>query len=256
MNLNTTSVIPYYFQIKQDILRKIRTSELREGQKISSETELADRYNVSRPTVRRALDELVFTGYLYRHQGKGTFVAPEKFIEDLTDYVPFAETARASGRSPHVEELSKKMTVATEEMCRQLQLPPESQLIEVVGVRYADDEPIAIRTSYFPRSFMPDLLERSTGDRALSEIVREYGLEPHRTRHTLQVVKAREEEASTLSVAIGDPLILWEGVVFDTSGSPFELSRALYRADKYQFYIEHQRKVILNSGVQKRSGPM
>ncbi len=256
MRIDNTPVIPYYFQIKQDILRQIRAAELNEGQKISSETALAAKYNVSRPTVRRALDELVFAGYLYRHQGKGTFVSPERFVEDLTDYIPFAETARASGRSPHVEELSKKLTTATEEMCRQLQLPPESQLIEVVGVRYADDEPIAIRTSYFPLSLMPDLLERPTGDRALSEIVREYGLEPHRARHTLQVVKARKEEASTLLVAVGEPLILWEGVVFDTAGAPFELSRALYRADKYQFYIEHQRKVILNSGVQKRPEPL
>ena len=253
MNIDSTPVIPFYFQIKQDILRQIRAAELKEGQKISSETELAAKYKVSRPTVRRALDELVFAGYLYRHQGKGTFVSSERFIEDLTDYIPFAETARASGRSPHVEELSKKLIDATEEMCRQLQLAPETKLIEVVGVRYADDEPIAIRTSYFPEALMPDLLDRDTGDRALSEIVREYGLEPHRARHTLQVVKARQEEAATLSIAVGEPLILWEGVVFDTAGGPFELSRALYRADKYQFYIEHQRKVILNSGVQMRS---
>lgn len=252
MAIDSAPVIPYYFQIKQDILRRIRSQEIREGEKIPSETEIASTYRVSRPTVRRAIDELVFAGYLYRHQGKGTFVSPQRFVEDLTDYVPFAETARASGRNPHVKVLSKEIQVATEQMCRDLQLRPGAKLIEVVGVRYADEEPIAIRTSYYPELLMPDLVDRLTGDRVLSEVVREYGLEPHRARHTLQVVRARKEDALTLAVSVGDPLILWEGVVFDTAGAPFELSRALYRADKYQFYIEHQRKVIVNSGVQMK----
>ena len=75
-------------------------------------------YNVSRPTVRRVIDELVATGYLFRHQGKGTFVSPLRFVKDLTYYTAFSETARASGHGPHVEVLSKKPRTATEEMCR------------------------------------------------------------------------------------------------------------------------------------------
>ncbi len=251
--MDHTSVIPYYFQIKQDILLKIRTGELSEGQKTLSEIQLATKYNVSRPTVRRAIDELVFAGYLYRHQGKGTFVSRQRFVENLTDYVPIVETVRASGHSPHVEELSKKLITGTDHMCRELQLPLEAKLIEVVGVRYAENEPIAVRTSYLPQTLMPDLLERATGHRPLSEIVREYGLEPHRAKHTLQVVKARKEDAAALSVSVDAPLILSEGLVLDRAGTPFEMSRAFYRADKFEFYIEHERKVIVNSGLQEKS---
>jgi len=74
---------PKYYILKNTLIKKINDEELIDDHMIPSERELISTYGVSRITVRRAIDELVNEGYLYKIQGKGTYVKGDKGKQDL-----------------------------------------------------------------------------------------------------------------------------------------------------------------------------
>lgn len=247
MTINVKSVIPYYFQIKADIVRKITTGELKENEKLTPETILAEHYHVSRPTVRQALNELVYAGYIWRKQGKGTFVSPLRIHENLLFYKPFAEEAEEIGKKPGLRVLSEKIVKATPEVALSLNIETDSDTIELVGLRLADNEPILIRTSYYPVNLFPKLFEELAQGVPIIEIVERNGVYPARAVQNFQVVPSRTAEGKHLGVPKGTPLILWEGVLYTDDDRPYELTRAFHRSDKYVFHIEQQRDRIIGS---------
>jgi DNA-binding GntR family transcriptional regulator len=188
--MDEKSFIPYYYQIKQDISVQIRNGTLKENQKIQSENELAKKYNVSRPTVRKALDELVFAGLLVRKQGKGTLIAAKKINKNLLYFSFLSEDLEAIKKSPSEKTISKSVVEAPLTIIR-------------------------------------------------------HGIDPTHAVRTIQVVLARKYQAKYLKVKIGFPLILWEGVTYSEKNIPFELTRALYRSDKFQFQFEQHRDNVI-----------
>lgn len=254
MNPLSGGFIPHYFQIRADILAKIGRGEIQEGDRISSENQLAKEYGVSRPTVRQALDELVFSGFLRREQGRGTFVAPKKITGDLLSYAPFVEEVTESGMQGRAKVLNKKLIQATDEVARLLDISSDSEIIEVIGLRLADGEPVTLRTSYYPYERFPDLLTEELQNHSMYETMRHYGIQMTRATQTFQVVQARELEAKYLEVDVGFPLILWEGLMYSLDNRPFELTRALYRSDRYEFRIEQYRNSIIGAGISLWNG--
>lgn len=241
--------VPHYFQIRADILDKIRRGEIQEGARIPSENQLAKEYGVSRPTVRQALNELVFSGFLRREQGRGTFVAPKKITEDLLSYAPFVEEVTAIGMQGTIKVLNKSLIQATTEVARLLDIPSNSKLVEVMGLRLADGDPVTLRMSYFPFDRFPNLLTEELQKQSMYETISQYGIQITRATQTFQVVQARELEAEHLKVQVGFPLILWEGLIYAQDNRPFELTRALYRSDRYEFRIEQYRNSIIGAGI-------
>jgi GntR family transcriptional regulator len=252
MSVNDRSVIPYYYQIKADILERIGRGELGVNDRLPSEHKLAAQYGVSRPTVRQALNELVYTGVLWRKQGKGTFVAPPRIVEDVTDLVPFAFQARASGKLPHVRILSKDVVKPTRQVARALAVDVEDDLIQLVGVRYADEEPILLRTTYYPVKVAPQLLTHEFEETPLADVMDRYGLRAARSESTFVVVPARRREARLLSVAEGTPLILWEGVKYLDDDRPLALDRCFCRSDRFEFHVVRHRGEIVGANLRTR----
>ena len=243
------NIIPYYYQIKADILDRIRRGELHENEKIESENELARKYGVSRPTVRQALNELVFTNVLWRRQGRGTFVSPKRLNENLLLYSPFVEEVTAMGKKPTIKITDRKVVTASKEMARLLEIEEGDEVLELAGLRLADEEPISFRSSYYPMKQFPDLIHERFEDVSLFEKMQSYGVQCARAKQTFQVVLARENEAHQLKISVGFPLLLWEGIIYSNLEKPFELTRALYRSDKYQFQIEQFRNNIIGAGI-------
>ena len=91
--INKYSNVPLYSQLKQMIIDKINDGEYAPDAKIPSEQELCEEYDISRPTVRQAINELTISGSLYRLKGKGTFVAKDKSLIDIKNYSGFSDSA-------------------------------------------------------------------------------------------------------------------------------------------------------------------
>src|SRR5690349_24938010 len=101
--------LPRYYQLKEIIRERIMAGEWEPGALIPSERELCEQYGISRMTARQSITELVNEGYLYREQGKGTFVAQPKITQSLTTLTSFTEDMKARAQRPITRVLSREM---------------------------------------------------------------------------------------------------------------------------------------------------
>lgn len=236
------SILPFYYQIKELILREIRTGKYQVGEKIPAELDLAKEFQVSRPTVRQAINELVFEKVLWRERGKGTFVSQPKIDSRLDVLTPFVEELQSQGLLPGLSVVSNKLVVPSTNIASALGLAENQKVIEFVRVRLANAAPVILRTSYFNYQLMPFLLTTKTEElEPLYPHIESHGFKMTKAEQSLQVVQARKAEAKLLQVSASSPLILWEGIVSNYDGQPLEYVKSLYRGDRYKFYITQQR---------------
>ncbi|MFC6600901.1 GntR family transcriptional regulator [Ectobacillus funiculus] len=111
-----------YYQLEEQIKKQIESGELQPGDMLPSEREYAELINVSRMTVRQAMNNLVDGGYLYRQKGRGTFVAEKKVEQELGSLTSFTEDMKARGLVPSSKLLSFEIIPAPEKIANQLQI--------------------------------------------------------------------------------------------------------------------------------------
>jgi GntR family transcriptional regulator len=240
--VDKTSIVPLYYQIKDLILKDIRSGKYQVGEKIPAELDLAQEFKVSRPTVRQAINELVFDKVLWRERGRGTFVNQPVINTDLNILTPFVEELRSQGLSPGLTIVSNTLVSPSDNLARALGLKKNDKVIEFVRVRLANGIPVLLRTSYFNHKLFPFLL--TTDKESLEPLypkIESKGYAINKAEQTLQAVKARKGEAKLLQVPEGSPLFLWEGVVYANAGQPVEYVKSLYRSDRYVFHIVQHR---------------
>ncbi len=145
------NVIPKYHQLYQILRHKIEAGEWEVHQAIPSERELEVAYGVSRMTVRLAINLLVNQGFLYREQGRGTFVSLPVQQFSLNNLSGFSEDLARRGYQPGQKILQFRYREANDEIQRQLELPSnDRQVLMVERLRFADGEPIGMDVSYLP----------------------------------------------------------------------------------------------------------
>ena len=236
------SILPFYYQIKELLSRDIRSGKYLVGQKIPGELDLAKKFQVSRPTVRQAINELVFEKVLWRARGKGTFVNQPKVDIRIDVLTPFVEELQSQGLLPGLSIVSNKLVVPSSNITSALDLAENEKVIEFVRVRLANNTPLILRTSYFNYKLMPFLLTTNKEElEPLYPHIESHGFKMVKAEQSLLVVQARKYEARLLQVSVGSPLILWEGIVSNYDGQPLEYVKSLYRGDRYKFYITQQR---------------
>src|SRR4051794_13946524 len=139
--------IPRYYQLKEIIRQKVTAGQWGPGLPIPSERELCEQYGISRMTARQSITELVNEGYLYREQGKGTFVAQPKITQQLSQLTGFTEDMEARAKHPAAQVLNQQMVPADADLAAILQVKPGQLLFQVQRLRLANGEPLAIETS-------------------------------------------------------------------------------------------------------------
>ncbi|UOQ84867.1 GntR family transcriptional regulator [Gracilibacillus salinarum] len=241
------SKVPYYLQLKDWLYEQIEAEIYKKGQKLPSESELANEHGISRPTVRQALGELVQEGHLVKKRGLGTFVSSPIVKNDAQIFTTFAEEMNQTGHTHSAQLIEKRVVTATKKMASDLQIPEESDVYKFVRLRLADGEPVVVRTSYIPCQLYPDLLEEDLEKDLLYDILAKRNIHPIKSSQRFQAVGALPEEAKLLNLKEGDPLLLWNGIVFGEGGQPIEQMRAVYLG--YQFSIEQSRNNCNGNGV-------
>ena len=235
--------IPLYYQIKTRLLESIETGQLKPGDRVPSERELTTHFNVSRMTARQALTELENQGYLYRLQGKGTFVATPKLDQPLAGLTSFTEDMRRRGLEPGAQVLSAEEVPAGRKAARALGLSETALVFRLERLRLAGGDPMALEIAHVPAALVPGLAEEGALERSLYGLLRErYGIRLIRATQSLEAVAANEYEAQVLHVKEGTPLLLLERVSRDEQDRPVEFVRSLYRGDRYRFITELNRR--------------
>lgn len=226
--------VPAHQLIEQWLVGLVSDRVLRVGDKLPAESRLADALGVSRMTLRQALASLETKRVLERRRGRsgGTFIAQPKIDCDLTGLAGFTEQMRRADVSPGARLISAETVRAPRSVAQALGLERGAQVHEVVRVRSANREPLALERSYFPARVFPDLLDHSLLGSLYELMGSEYDLAPHASSESLEPVVATEHEALLLGVAAGSPLTLIERTAYTATGLPVEFAFDLYRADR------------------------
>jgi len=216
---------PLYRQVKQLLLQRVVTGHWKPGEILPSENKLAEEFNVSQGTVRKALEEMVAEHVVVRHQGKGTFVAargegsPIHFFSLMAaDHGPLAERTTIS-QTHVVARVSAKER-------DELQLDPRKEVIRIYRLRGADDVPVFIEKIVLENDRFPnfaDLMGSQSRTNTYIFMEKEYGIQAVRADEWLSAVPAKKREAEALQVNIGTPLLQILRISFGLDSKPIEV---------------------------------
>ena len=232
--------MPLYLQIYDLLREKIDTGVFLPKTQIPTEVELSQEYHVSIITVKQAIKKLVAEGLLYRKQGKGTFVCSPRVNRKLNRLLSFNAEMLQKGMVPSTRLLDVHEAVPRKSVAEQLQLSGDSRVIVVKRLRLADDEPLAVQTSYIPQSLCPTLTEkRNALSGSLYELLLdEYGLVASSGRESYSAVIVSGPDAGLLDVPEGSPAFAVKRLAFLAEGNPVEYVESLLRGDRYSLDVE------------------
>jgi GntR family transcriptional regulator len=232
--------IPMYFRIQQAILEQIQRGELKPGQQLPTEAELAQQYQVSRITAKRAMDELVHQGRAFRQQGRGTFVAQTR-IRDISGFGSFSEDIRARGMVPGARVLVSKEIDPEPDVRDRLHLAEGEQVTMFKRLRMANDEPVAVETAFLPSRFFPGLVNENMNDKSLYSILAEkYQIAPTWADAEIEAREATKDEASLLKLGKKKFVLEARRVTFAANYDVIETVDSVYRGDRFTFYTGRQ----------------
>jgi GntR family transcriptional regulator, N-acetylglucosamine utilization regulator len=225
---------PLYRRLQDGLRRAIETSVIGPQDALPPERELAAEFDVSRITVRKALDGLVADGLLTRRQGAGTFVSGrvEKQFAKLTS---FSEDMAARGRTPRSEWLLRASGNVTPEESLILGLSPGAPVYRFHRIRFADDLPMAVEYSTIPGF---GLASADAVQDSLYVALKAAGNRPTRALQRLRAVSVDGERARLLGIEPGAPALYIERRGFLDDGRVIETTQSWYRGDAYDFVAE------------------
>jgi DNA-binding GntR family transcriptional regulator len=238
--INRSSPIPYYVQVKDALRDWIKQGKWKTGDQLPGEHELCTTFDVSRPVIRQALRELTSEGLIRREKGKGTFVSGPKIKEGLVQRLTgFYQDMVAQGYTPVTKVLKQEVIAASADIAGYLKLAVGDSVIKIERLRFIEDEPIVLVTTYVPLHLCPALQHEDLSHQSLYTFLEQschititYG---HRM---VEAVPASKYVSDLLKIRKGSPLILLDSVSYMTDGTPVEYYYAFHRGDRSQFEVE------------------
>lgn len=233
LDIDRSSPVPLYHQVAQGIEAAIRSGKLAPGSKLDNEIALAAQLKLSRPTMRKAMDELVRSGLLVRKRGVGTQVVASQIKRHL-ELSSLFDDLQGSGSKPSSEILSFAHMAADDTVRESLHLPQGARVYHVVRLRRMDGEPLALMENWV-RDDVADLDERSLKDRGLYEILRTAGVNFRLAQQRIGARTCDDYEAELLGIKPGSALVTMDRTAVDDIGRNVEMGHHVYRADSYSF---------------------
>lgn len=247
MKMERDSLTPLYSQLAALLRRQIETGDFEPGRAIPAESELVRRYQVSRVTVRKALDVLVDEGLIVRQQGKGTFVRPSLLEESLTSLQGFAELMVSTHPEQVMEAPVFEFIPAPEAVAAALALDADAYVLHIERRHILEGVPIAYATIFLPANLGRALTVDDVCTTPIYTLIKERtGLSIKRAAQTIRAVSANEEMAAVLDVPPGAPLLSVHRTTYSTEETPVETIKLLYRGDRHELALELYRTASEN----------
>jgi len=237
--LDFKSPIPLYYQLKSYLQNQIVTGAWKPGEQIPSEAELCAQFQVSRTTVRQAINELVIQGKLKRTRGRGTFVTQYNIEKPLFSLTGFSQDMKQRGLKPISKVLQFETIPSTGYIAEYLRLKQYEPVIMIKRLRLADHQTMSLETSYLPFNRFSPLLTEDLGKNSLYEILaNKFDTFPARSTSFIEAIACPQTESEMLEVKPGFPILYIVGTNFDQNNQPFEHAESYYRGDRFTFNFE------------------
>ncbi|MGO3885471.1 MAG: GntR family transcriptional regulator [Mycetocola sp.] len=237
--LDRDSDEPLWLQLSSALRSAITDGTLGADQALPSESELINRYGVSRTVVREALAELVRRGLIYKIRAKGSFVSPATpDLSFIGSTLGSSADLDASNRSSTTRILRQERGTATAQEATSLSLEEGADVIRLRRLRTVDGSPWLLVDTVLPAELFPGLVKANLENQSLyKHLRRHYGVSPAGADRWLQAVLPDEADAALLTLPAGAPALRIESVSWDTDERPFEFYNALHRSDASRFYV-------------------
>ncbi|MDN4076017.1 GntR family transcriptional regulator [Fictibacillus terranigra] len=236
IQLERQNPVPLYYQITKILEKEITEGLYKAGDHFSTEMELQKDFNVSRATIRKALEPLESNGLIFRVTGKGIFISPVKLSVDLPNLLSFSEEMEKRGKKPSAKLLSVEVIDAPHVVSEALQIGERAKTIVIRRIRLGDDMPIVYSDSYLPDHIGLTLNDDFSG--SLYELLHVITGRPVvEAKHTIEASIANQDMASYLDVNEGFPLLSFRRIGYDPSSQPIVYETGLARSDKYSYDI-------------------
>ncbi|GAB3677033.1 GntR family transcriptional regulator [Angustibacter aerolatus] len=235
LDLDRTSPLPLWSQLAEQLAAAVDDGRLAPGDGIENEVALAARLGVSRPTVRRAIGDLVAQGLLVRQRGVGTQVA-SRMVHRRARLTSLYDDLAREGRTPTTQVLAVDPGVQDARACAALGLEPGTPLLRVDRLRLAGGEPLALMRNWLPPRFA-DLSRDDLEGAGLYTLLRERGGQPTVARQQLGARAATAAEARQLGTRRGAALLTMTRTAFDAAGEGIELGDHCYRSEHYSVEV-------------------
>ena len=230
--LDSRSNAPLYLQLQLVMRSEIERQVLTPDEALPAERELAEAYDVSRVTVRKALDGLVHARLLTRRQGAGTFVAA-RVEKNFATISSFTEDMLSRGRQPHSEWISKSEGTVMPEEALAFGFGPGTPVYRLVRIRYADGQSMALEHATVPKESLSSL--EAVGESLYDALG---PARPVRVLQRLRAVLFTPEQAELLGIEPGSAGLEIERRGFAADGRTVEFTKSYYRGDAYDFVAE------------------
>lgn len=228
--LDRASPIPLYFQLAEQLTASVADGRAQPGDPFENEVAMSERLGLSRPTVRRAIHQLVEQGLLVRKRGLGTFVASRQ-VHRRANKGSLHEDLQSQGRHPTTSVL-KHRRESSASASAALDLDPDSELLALRRLRLADGEPLAIMQNWLPPRFT-SISREQLETRGLYATLRDYGVGPVVAHQSIAARLPTEDECELLGITSQVPVIVVTRTAFDPSGLPIEHAEHVYRSNGY-----------------------
>jgi GntR family transcriptional regulator len=233
---------PLYYQLAEIIINDIKEKNLQENDRILTEREYCEKYNLSRSTVRQAIAYLEKKGYIYKVQGCGTFVSSRVMKQKLLKFYSFTEEAKKQGKTPSSKILSFKEKKADEKICKELNINKDDKVYELQRLRLADDEVVMYEKTYLLEKKMQGLSKNILLEKPLYDILQNrYNISFTKATERFSVLLADEKIAEILTIPQGSPIIRLQRWTY-AGMEIIEYTVSLVRGDRFEFEVELEEK--------------
>lgn len=236
--LHNNSQKPLYLQLEADLKQAIKSKKYLPGDRLPSEDELCRQYDVSRITVRRAIQELTNQNLLEKHRGKGTFVTQPVRSVPIGCQNGFTSYITNSGHTSRHLILIKKLRPVDDMLRQKFHTEKEEPFYYVKRIIFEDDTPLALDEIYLPTASYPGFLDYMTNETSFYQILDQiYHVSRGESSCKLSVTIADTAYASVLQCQTGDPLFILNKMCYDIAGLPVHYSRSVVRGDRTTYTI-------------------
>jgi GntR family transcriptional regulator len=231
---------PAYKRIQSAIRQRIDSGELKLGDVVDSERELAKTHGVSLMTARHALGNLAHEGIVERRHGAGTFVAPPHI--HFNKLLSYTEQMASLGLVTHSRIVSSGIVTREDEIAARLGLSPTCRLIKIERIRSAGDEPVALEVCYLSAEEFQVVMDEPLDRTSLFETLkRECGVEIAYADEEIDATDADHRIAKLLDIPSGTPLLRIRQLIFSGKGRATVYVTGLYRSGRHTLRIRRFR---------------
>ncbi|ALV44188.1 DNA-binding transcriptional regulator, GntR family [Arthrobacter alpinus] len=233
LSIDRSSPIPLYHQVVKGIEAAIHSGHLIPGSKLDNEIDLAAQLNLSRPTMRKAMDELVRSGLLVRKRGVGTQVVASQVRRPL-ELSSLFDDLSARGSKPSTSVLTFTHIEADLPTIAALGLDAGSKVYHFTRLRKVDGKPLALMENWV-RDDITTIDEAMLASQGLYGILRNAGVNFRLASQSIGAMVANDYQAPLLEAGVGSALVTMDRTALDDKGRMVETGHHVYRADNYSF---------------------